>query len=610
MSESVDTLAAKLLAAAIKEGRTDYINAIQNLVPVKQALEELIEDPSQFDETWRARLSRSNYTNDEVRLLCTNAFLEKPDFVEFLVDVAANKAEKSIQYALIGNIIKAGLYAEANTAVDAVEDIHDFKNWLSTRSAYFARLKKNAYFNTIAGEQKFSRIGAILFDRLDLEVPDEFDGQYSTKERQWSISKFDAVVDWVSELCPAPRVETDADGHLVVKQAALVKAFQEERQRVQTMGDWHQHVFPRFVPVIADEASAKAMLSRGEMILSPEYGHVGALAESKDYVRSPAHNFSSPTHPDIDLEVIASAMSLLSYEEITRLRSIGEKDRVFLIPHDTTLRIEDSGTTPESLRIAMRYHRPEFLCSRYTGNLREFSNSSIETRAYLRGAPVQSPHYGSLAVEWGVLERPAFMRAFSSPQELSLLRELFNPGAPDPQRARVTQKNDGRSLDDEVSEAVATYKELTETLGYVPAVKFIGYQVFIQRVAEEFTREKISISGNNEVFFVENKHRSAMNEGQRRLETRLGSVRWSPFRDMSYEDLISKGTRLKGEADRWTICGILDRLGVVEVAKLAKTPAQRKFVIDNFDVQGHYRELPTAFRMEIGGKMLEDDLGM
>lgn len=611
MSDSVEKLAAMLLAAAIKEGRDDYVQALQNLVPLKEAINELISNVDQFDENWRKRLLRTSYTPNDVSSIFSKQLLKNPDYVEFTVEAAASVTDKGTQYSMIKNMLKEGLYGAAAKAVESIADAPDFTNWLATSTTFFARANKKVYLYTIGDETDFTREAAFLFDKLSLEVPDDFDGEYKAKARQWSLSKFDAVVDWVSELCRAPRAKVGQDGELIITNASLVRAFQQERQRVMSKGEWHQDVFPSFVPVIADTEAAKALTAKGNILLAPEYGVVGRVPDSNDFVSKPSHNFMAPGHPDLDAGKIAAAMTLLSYEDVTALRASGSQDSVFLIPAGTQLKIEDCEPTPETLRIAMRYHRPEYLCSRYKGNVHEFESTGLSTRSYLRGVPASSElNRNEVRLHWELLDRPEFIKALNSPQEIEFLREIHNPRASAPLQAKITQSQNIQGLPGQVEHAAWQYEELISKLGYVPAAMFKGTQEFLQAFAEELTHRGLEVSGANTTRYIGSPGGRTVNASQSRLDARLGLLQWSKFRDMPMEDLLLKGSRQKGDADKATICGILDRLGVLGVANLAKTPSQRKFVIENFDLQSHYKDLPKPFRLAIGGQILEEDLGM
>lgn len=610
MSESVEQLAAMLLAAAIKEGREDYVHALQNLVPVKESLAELAKNPDQFDDTWKQRLLRTSYSVDDVNAMFENNLLGNQAYLNFTAEAIANVTDKSTQYTMVKHLLKHGKYGPATRAVEGIDDVADFALWLSTQSTIFKR-SRQLYFRTIGDEKAFTREAAILFDMLGLEVPDDFDGDYRQNEAQWSASKFSAAVEWVSELCDAPRAKVGQDGVITISDAPLVKAFQEERSRVTGKGQWHQDVFPSFVPVLADTRTAVAMEAKGYVRLTPEYGVVGVAADGKGFVGKPSHNFTSISHPDMDAEQISAAMTFLSYDQITQLRVIGSEDCVFLIPAETDIKLEACGPTPDLLRIAMRYHRPEYLCSKYKGNVYKFDSTGLSTRAYLRGVPAASPlHNSGLRLHWELLDSPVFLRALNSPQEIALLQEILNPRASAPLETRLTQPQHLDSLADQVQFSSQQYEALIEKVGFAPSVMFKGTEVFLRAFADELTNRGLDVSGANTTRYIGNPGATSANADQRRLDARLGLLRYSPYRDMPMEDLFTKGCRLKGDTDKVTICGILDRLGVVGVAKMARTPTQRKFVIENFDVKTHYKDLPKALRLEIGGQILEDDLGM
>jgi hypothetical protein len=607
--ESVEKLAAALLAAAIREGRQDYVDALNSLIPLTSLLTELKDNLDTFDDQWKKRLLRNEYSAEEVSHLFTHELLSSEKYVEFLAEATIHVQEKSTKYIMVKQMIGAGLYAAALKSVEALDDVADLAHWLHTRRTRFTKSATKTYQHMIGNEVAFSRIGAKLFDRLDIEVPDDFDGTYLNKKLQWSMSKLSACVDWVSEIAPAPIAEVDQRGHLTIHNASLISAFRGERERIQSKGEWHQQVFPRFVPVIAGEAASKALFARGEIMIQPEF-EVTRVDVHRGPETQVSHGFKT-MHPAVDAEDIALAMTFLSYETVAELRLPGDQRNIFLLPENSDIPLSKDSYCPEDLRVAMRYHRPEFLRARYEGNTYDIRQAGIDTRLYLRGLPFRGSDHSMLDLTNQLATDSNLLNALNSPQELAHLREAFAPrhGKGMAGSVTISEPENGREMSDQVRESVDAIERIANKLGFQPTIKFLGHESFLTAVANELTRRQIGVTNFNWVEFKDNS-RSNMTPTQTRLSARLGVLSGNKFREVSTEELMTKVARLKDPHDKTIVCGILDRLGVPEIARLANTPAKREFVIQNFDVSAHFKDLPKEIRVAIGGKKLETDLGM
>lgn len=612
MSGNTDDLAAQLLAAAIKEGRQEYIDALSLLIPVSKLLTTLQTKIEEFDDDWKKKLFRKEYSSADIRFMFDERVLRSDKFKQFLVEAANQVTDVKSRFSIIENMIESGMYDHAKECADLLEDKTDFADHMEGRIKYYARLYEDPYAKTTGEPKKFSRTAALLFNELNLETPTTFTGEYEGKaERKWSKTRFDACVDWVSDLTQGtPTIKVGASGDLEIANSEIVKAFREERQRIREMGVWHNEIFPKYVPVAAPFYLEAEMTKAGGILIEPSFGSV-TKTDRGHMENHASHGFKSVSD-QISGEDIAIAMTLLPYEEITKIRAAGYEGKIFLIPADSPLKAAEAHPTRPELSIAMRYHRPEFLKPLHPSAMIDFRVAFMDTRAYLRGMDATDPSERVLDITADILDNERYLDAFNSPVEIGLLKQLFVPkddhSAP---RAVLRQANDGRSIEEQASTAARLYKKLIDKIGDTPSTRFSGTEEFIRAVAAEFFDKKLPVQEYNITsFIVDGQHGRQHTPEQERLSAQLGYVASFELRGLPAEELLAKGVRIKDKNVITKICGVLDRLPVPEVASLAKTPSQRAFVLEHFDVKAHYAELPKAIRMMVGGKILENDLGM
>lgn len=603
MVDTVDSLAEKLLAMAIAEGRSEYVTALQNIVPasVTSTLTKLVADVSNFDETWKAKIFRNDYDNESIRLMFSDTLVVKKDWQDFLLEIASAVTEKNTQYAMFKNSMKSGLYDVAEAIVKKVDDIADLTHWLSTTMSRYIQLKGTAYQALTGKESQFSRSAARVLDLIGVEIQDDFNGTYESSNNIWSHTKFAAAVDWVSEIASAPKVVLDKEGSPYISNSLIVQAFCEERLRVEAKGEWHSDTFPKLVPVLAEGAAADAMIKRGEIPLEPVF-----IANGTTDI--PTHTFMAPGQ---SAEDIAKALTFMSYETIGMARDNLDL-KIFLLEHKTSIPYTREPKIPDDLRVAMKNHRPEFLSKSFTRNLLNFEYCEVQTHAYLRGMEIQFSQNNSLKIERHLLSDDRLLGALRSKAELDYLSSALT-GAPsragDERRTNFIYGQVGQAPST-VEAFIGAYKRLMGTIGHAPNAYFQAEESFLHELAEQFTKENIPVSNYNSTWYSGNPTANAVTDSQNRLNTRLGVLSYSKIRDMTVDEAFTKAVRLKPGYEVNALCGLMDRISVEELASRAKTPAQRAFVITNFDVKKHYAKMPKAIRMAIGGKILEEDLGM
>jgi hypothetical protein len=449
-------------------------------------------------------------------------------------------------------------------------------------------------------------------------MPDNFDGVYGTgHKKNWSPSRFAASVDWVSDITEsegfgAPTVERQVNGELAIANGTLLTAFINERTRIASKpsGSWHDTHFPRHAPIIATPDMVEELQALGAILVEPNYGQITHDTYYNVDVITPSHAFQCASDSDLNAHDISLSMSFLPYDVITDLRNNPQSKKVLLVPHDTRIAQLPALPVPDTLRVAMRYHRPDFFKNRASNALYDFHVVGISTRAYLRGMDINYEHNNKLSITAEILTDPRLTRAFSSPLETQYLQEFFTPGNNDrPQYAWLDQTPNGGPFEQQIDNLLGNLDILIKHLDYMPRLKFYGSEDFVRA----FVERNIPITNINDCSFWKEEGSYApsgiQTDAQKRLSARLGDVGYK-FPELPPEELLVKAVRTNDSTFHQRACGVLDRLGVVEVANLARTPAQRTFVIENFDVRSHVKELPVAIRKMISGPMLEDALGL
>lgn len=623
MSGEVDKKAAELLALAITHNRQEYIEALSFLIPVRELAKSLQNDAKGFDESWKKKLLRNDYSAEDARELTNSSLLENPSYLDFIVEMTASAKNPAAKYTFIEQLMENGKYSHATLCHQALEDKEDFTDSFINRVSRFRSMNPKSYFYRTGDVAHFDRTAARLFDAIGLDVPAGFDGDYGENDRKqkWSDERFDASVDWVSDITIAnglssPAFERQADGTLSIVNSTVIKAFIDERTRIEAnaMGQWHEMHFPRFAPVLADPELADELLSNGLVLVEPEYGDLLRGEPNYRLGEEMSHAFKAVNTTTLDRNEISLSMSLLPYDTVTQLRDAPDQTRIFLVPYDTSFNLKDSAPVSDELRIAMRYHRPEFIKNREYSAIYNFSSSGLSTRAYLRGMDVIYDGHNRLKIENEVMSDARFVRAFNSSIELEYLRNIFQPSKEfDAPRVRLAQEIGNTPIKEQVTDLLIGLNMIVKKLGFFPGLMFSGSEEFIRTFAED---HELPMTECNRCAYWEDDRQGRWSgretPEQSRLSSRLGASFDRNFIMLPPEELLTKAARMnsKKQNEIIRICGILDRLGVVGVAELARTPVQRAFVVEHFDVKSHLKELPAAMRKMITGPMLEEALGL
>jgi hypothetical protein len=621
MSKEVDAKAAELLALAIQHNRQEYIDALSFLIPVRQLAEALAKDPKGFDDSWKKKLLRNNYSPEDVTALSSVEFLKNTDYLDFVVEMTASANNLDAKYGFIKYLLENCKYEHASLCYQALEDKAAFADVFKNRVTRFQSLKASSYFYRTGDVVGFNRTAAKLFDAIGLDVPADFDGDYGDNHRRqkWSEGRFDAAVDWVSDIVEtndlaSPAIERQADGSLAIVNSTVIQAFIDERTRIQSkaLGAWHESHFPRYAPVLASPELANELQAKGLIMVEPDFGDL--QRDGADYQKADtlSHAFKAVNDPTLDRNEISLSMSFLPHDVITQLRDAPENTKVFLVPHDTSLNLKISPAVSDELRIAMRYHRPEFFKNRVWSAIYDFESAGLGTRAYLRGMDVLYDSSHRLKIENEMMNDSRFVRALNSTVEREYLKHIFTPSKEhEAKRVRLVQKVGAGPVKDQVDKLIKDLNVIVDKLGFFPGVTFSGSEEFIRMFADD---HNLPMTECNKCHYWDKDKPGSWtgNETpeQSRLSARLGAILDRKFVMLPVEELLAKAPRLKAQSDILRTCGILDRLGVVGVANLARTPAQRVFVVEHFDVKSHLKELPAAMRKMITGPMLEEALGL
>jgi hypothetical protein len=622
MSKEVDEKAAELLALAIKHNRQEYIDALSFLIPVTELARGLAEKPHEFNDSWKKKLLRSEYSKNDIGELLKESLLNNPEYLDFVVEMAGASTSKGEKFHFLEGLMANGRYTHATRCHQALgaEEKEELKTWFQGRLNRLRFANNRVFFYTAGEPIKFDRTAAALFDAIELDMPGNFDGIYTEQGHKltWSESRFEASVDWVSELSStealgSPTVVRQSDGSLAIANGTVLQAFINERTRIESkaLGAWHEKSFPLYAPLLTTPEIALELQANGAILVEPEYGQIRHDAYYGRDVHEPSHAFKSTSDPSMDAHEISMSLTLLPYEVINDLRNNPQANKVVLVPHTTSIALLPSAPVSDSLKLAMRYHRPEFLKNRNWSAIYDFHVSGNSTKAYLRGMEINYANNDHLRITSKLLSDTRFVEAIQSPVELSYLRAYFDlTNNRDFKRANLQQVVDGGPIEQQITNLLGNLKILIERLGFTPGIELAGSEEFVRA----FANTDLPISELNCCSYWDPNRpgvfmRTADTDAQIRLNAQMGDT-GSKFSGFPPEELIAKGTRNKDRLTNLRICGILDRLGVVEVANLAKTPAQRAFVAENFDVRSHLKEIPAAMRKMITGPMLEEALGL
>lgn len=607
---SIDDMAAKLFSDAVSAGRDDIVQALAYLIPIDQLMVTLSKDINMFNETWEKSLTRKTYSVPEIGSMCSGGVLKSNSYSEFIYNLAKTLPEDDVRFRFIDEALSQSEYELAERMVDSLSNTEGVIDFISERRERLIK-RKICPFYLIGEPGKFTRQTARLFGKLDIDLPGKFSIENYTSTI-WGAGRFEMAVDYVSDVAKSyglgvPEAKL-VDGEITIINSAIVKAFTDERKRIaiKNLGEWNEVNFPTHYPAITSAHVAEKLRSVGGISISPQFGEKSWNEKYATTNFVLKHNFISKDEGAMHEDDISLSMSLLSYEDCTKIRSKEFSKTVVLIPYDAELVLDDSNV-PEELNLAMRYHRPEILKSNEGRLFNKLEKRKLSTKAYLRG--FTSRCHVNLEPLDEIAHSPKFYEAMNSDIEVEYIKNAMNEvkkRAGNSVGILYFMQDNKLSIQDNVSYILGLYDKVVSDHDLIPAVSIHGSEELMIKLSE--ARSSI---GYNPLISFEGSARNGYTEKQLRIKYRLGSMGHDhSMLDLLPQELLIKGARSSRKDDIIQICGLLDRLPITELAELAKTPAQMKFVISHFELEPHIKELPRRFQTAMSGKMLEDGLGL
>ncbi|WP_408601215.1 hypothetical protein [Pseudomonas sp. PLMAX] len=627
MADSIDTEISNLLQRALKEGREDVANALRHLTPVSELAKSLattLKPSAHFTDEWRGLLTRKTYGLLDGRALTSTALMQNGEYREFLLKKLQGLSGQESAHHLTHGLISAGLHSEALQGLSSDEEIKSFK-------AYFQQYLNNVLphsqflFYTETGQDHSNTRDTIkILDMLDLDFPSTFTpSNYpdpkNDNTKPWGDQRIEMNIELVGSVMTelklsVPQLSTAPGGGYKWLEADLPAAVTLENQRVQKLGGWHKENFPRFLPVIVPESSLGDMLAQGAIPVCPlKTVHFTSNRGAGFDTTEPSREFVpvTPNHRVTDKD-IRLAFSFFPPQLVTGLIENDSQSLVMIPLQTIPLLAPTSPNIADSLKAAVRFHRPELLISdqsRVTGDYTK--NSPLPL--YLKGFKIRQGEYSHLDITDNLSRHPDFIDSLL-PAEVDKLAKYFvvkKEYGRDFNRFYVNEQS-GLTTPENVALAKRSIEALTNAIGYPPAVHYRGSPEFIKALAEA------KVYSCDRSIFSNHKNMSgdwySTAEGVRCGGTIGETGGFGEYADMPFDELVIKGTRLKDPAtgfnkQKQVILGILDRYPLEDVVGLAKTDAQYRFLMDNFDLMPVRHLLPKRLELVVAGKQFSSELG-
>ncbi|MDT8924853.1 hypothetical protein RBE51_18875 [Pseudomonas taiwanensis] len=577
-----------------------------------------------FSDVWRQALTRSQYSSKEVERLLSAKLCPLPGYLDFIEEVAL-KATPESRHHFIADLCSKGHHVQALTLLKSLDSLDEIRLMMHEDLRHYTRINKEmAFFRIMGNYRTWDRSTLQVLNLLGLDMPPSADlagitGQDNTWGL-WSQSRFNAQVDYVGDILLERNIgipKVTLAGELpLVKDATLGEAFALGQTYAASLGGWHLEHFPNYYPAVAAAADIKALELHGAIALRVSADQL--VEGSNGRFMAPVHAFSSVSDKTSDVEV-RLAMSLLANDQIAMLRESIAPDptmAVILVPSHFP---REKADVPAELALAVQYHRPEVLKIR--GQLSRRISSSLDTRLYLKGVPAAffdiNREFSSKTRELAKLDigvelhsTPGLLKYFTGPLEREQLSQEFMKNEKRPEetkRLSVSTYDHARSDDENLAVVLDLLKTYRETLGDIQ-FRIVAPLHFLEFMASQklgFTEEiNYHIEGRQGYSNSLGDHprlRASLGE---RHEADLSALGDTP------EAWVAKAVRSQDEKIKDIAAGLLDRMDIVEVARLATTAPRMKFLASKFDFVGVSEHLPkNVLEMYISGK-LEQDLGL
>lgn len=631
---SVKKLISELFAAAAEEGNSAVIAAIAPFIDVSDLANKLdtdvmkIEDggygsyDALFTDAWRASLTRSEYSVDEIAKLTWPRLIKHlPGYLDFIAEIGLG-AEVASREKFISRLLGISAHEQALTLIESLPSLDEMKLIVQERIEFYDHLhrSKRGFLTVFGPPSRWSRTSVQIMAILGVELDpawnlEEF--KESDKDDLWTRTRFAAQVDYVSDLMDAqgiaiPTVLVGKQG-AVVSESMLGEAFALENERVNNLGGWHRENFPNYYPALARSQDMPELEKSGVVALkiAPDTELTGW---DGGIISVPVHAFVS-TEGQVTNDQVNMAVSLLSRARVTELREALKTD-----PASTLVLVPDvvsrqPASVPHEFAVAMKFYRPEAL--RIRGDHARKLADNLDTRLYLAGVPSgfvrkteKSQETLWLKPEIELHSKPEMVGHFNEPGELAYLYKAFTRIERD--RGTVNQLNVGIYSDryslEENHQAVLDLMDLYKNkVGDIP-FRVVAPLDFLQYFAdqkmgfkEEVQYHVAGAPGSAASLFDHPRLRAALGQDYSKCIKELGETP---------EDWVAKAVRTQDERLKEKAAGMLDRLPLEEVALLATTDAKAKYLMAHFNFVPVAHVLPKKVRDRVLSSTLETDLGL
>ncbi|AXH60345.1 hypothetical protein [Pseudomonas amygdali] len=618
---SLTSEATTLFVKALERGEKNLAEALAPFTELKEILYR-VSNTENFD--WDANaglLRRATYTRDEADKLAAKTFLKDSAYRRALSGAISACEDKNSLEDLFEYLMRAGGHDLALQIVDKVPNRvqmsialgADFDRWRNSKGT------QSCLYAVGSGESICLDTFKIL-DKLGVSLPAYLSAsEYSRSpyyNDEWQHDRFAIQAELVGSTMDAEKIEIPSlsikNGQPHLEHSALAKAFFESRHHAENLGGWHADVFPALVPVIIDEKDSGALAKIGGFLITPVFEF--ELTDRNGKLQAyPHHGFKDPSGALTDIEVMLST-SLLSYEQVAKLRDdeFQKNKRVGLLPAELIPALDmDDANPSENLSFAVRHHRPEPLLLAYGKD--NWCSDYLATRIYLKGVPSvvvkPSGDQKSLALAEELTADHSMADYLTSQQELQWLSTYIRERHHPPKKYTLLKHDDTISDEQNLEVLLKNLSHYHASIG--PGVE---YRVSAPAAFYEFMeKKKLGLTLPIEFTVPGNKPPEGWNLHERvRLRTSLGYGFASLMESIGTkpEDWLTKAVRSKDEGVRQQCMGLLDRIPLEQVVKLATSEPRAQFLLDNFDLAPMSEMLPPRLKDRVMTKRFATDLGL
>lgn len=622
MADSIDTEISNLLQRALKEGREDVANALRHLTPVAELAKSLaatLKPNAHFTDEWRGLLTRKAYGLLDGRALTSTALMQNGEYREFLLKKLQGLSGQESAHYLIHGLISAGHHSDALVGLSSDAEVKSFKSYFQQYLNNVTPHSQFLFYSETGQTITNTRDTIKILDMLDLDFPatfrsNDYPNPRDSSIRPWSQARIDMHIELVGTVMTelnlsVPELSAAPGGGYKWVEGQLPAAVALELQRVQKLGGWHKENFPRFLPAIVPESGLCDLLAQGAIPVMPKR----LVPADGGGSQEPTRGFVPvvPNHNVTDKDIRA-AFSFFPPRLISSLVQNEAQSLVMIPVQALPLLAPATAATPDALKTAVRFHRPELLISDEHRAV-PFRTKDNPLPLYLHGFDIHQGKFDNLDVTNNLCWHPEFIESLL-PAEAERFANYFivkKEYGREFNKFLVDEKQ-GLTIPENVALAKRSVEAITKAIGYPPAAQYRGSPEFIKALAAE----KVYTCDRSVFTNLKNMGGDwyATAEAIRCGGTLGETGGFGEYADMPFDELVIKGTRLKEPAtgfnkQKQVILGILDRYPLEDVVALAKTDAQYKFLIDNFDLMPVRHLLPKRLEFVVAGKQFTSELG-